>query len=71
MQAAERMKGMRERRRRRGFRELRLSVPDLRLEAVRTRVAAEVGRLDQRQELDALRFIETVSEFDASDTNRA
>ena len=64
--AAERMKAMRERRRRRGLRELRLVVPDPRLRSVRRRLAAQVAVLDQADENDAMDWIETVSEFDAS-----
>jgi hypothetical protein len=63
--AAERMKAMRERRRERGLRELRLIVPDARSKAVRRRVAKEVAALDSARELDALGWIEEVSEFDA------
>jgi Protein of unknown function (DUF3018) len=58
------MKMMRERRRRRGLRELRLVVPDSRLQSVRRRVAAQVARLDRGSEEDAMRWIEAVSEFD-------
>jgi len=65
--AAERMKMMRDRRHRRGLRELRLVVPDARSEEVRRRVAAAVGRLNPESERDALRWIEAVSEFDAND----
>jgi hypothetical protein len=64
---AERMRMMRERRRRRGLRELRLLVPDPRLALVRKRVAAQVGRLDQRHEDEVLNWIEAVSEFDTVD----
>jgi hypothetical protein len=63
--AAERMRAMRERRRRRGLRELRLVVPDPRLRAVRRRVAAQVAALDPRNEAEALSWIEAVSEFDS------
>ena len=63
--AAERMRVMRERRRRRGLRELRLVVPDTRLRSVRRRVAAQVAALTQRGEAEALNWIEAVSEFDA------
>jgi len=63
--AAERMKAMRERRRARGLRELRLVVPDARSKVVRRRVAREVASLDRARELDATRWIEAVSEFDA------
>jgi len=61
---------MRERRRRRGLRELRLVVPDARLRSVRKRVAAQVANLDRRVENDALDWIEAVSEFDAPDRRR-
>jgi hypothetical protein len=61
---AERMKAMRERRRVRGLRELRLVVPDARSKAVRRRVAKAVAGLDQSRELQALGWIEAVSEFD-------
>jgi Protein of unknown function (DUF3018) len=63
--AADRMKAMRERRHARGLRELRLIVPDARSKAVRRRVAKEVASLDRSRELDAMRWIEAVSEFDA------
>lgn len=63
--AAERMKAMRERRRARGLRELRLVVPDARSKVVRRRVAKEVASLDRARELNAMRWIEAVSEFDA------
>ena len=62
---AERMKALRERRRARGLRELRLIVPDARSKAVRRRVARQVAGLDRSNELDAMRWIEAVSEFDA------
>jgi hypothetical protein len=65
VEAAERMKAMRERRRARGLRELRLVVPDARSKAVRRRVARQVASLDRARELEALRWIEAVSEFDA------
>jgi hypothetical protein len=55
---------MRERRRRRGLRELRLVVPDSRLLSVRRRVAAQVARLVRSSEDDALSWIEAASEFD-------
>ncbi len=64
---AERMRMMRERRRRQGVRELRLLVPDARSQAVRSRIAAEVARLNRESERDALRWIEAVSEFDADE----
>lgn len=62
---AERMTTMRERRRERGLRELRLIVPDARSDTVRQRVAAELACLRRESEIDALKWIETVSEFDA------
>jgi hypothetical protein len=61
---AERMKAMRERRRARGLRELRLVVPDARSRAVRRRVAKQVEGLDRTREFEALGWIEAVSEFD-------
>jgi hypothetical protein len=64
VEAAERMKAMRERRRARGLRELRLVVPDARSKVVRRRVARQVAGLDRARELEALRWIEAVSEFD-------
>jgi hypothetical protein len=63
--AAERMKVMRERRRARGLRELRLIVPDARSKAVRRRVAKQVAGLDRSRELEAILWAESVSEFDA------
>ena len=63
--AAARMKAMRARRRVRGLRELRLVVPDARSKVVRRRVARQVAGLDRAQELEALRWNEAVSEFDA------
>jgi Protein of unknown function (DUF3018) len=62
---AERMKAMRERRRARGLRELRLVVPDARSKAVRKRVAKQVAGLDRSRELAAMHWTESVSEFDA------
>jgi hypothetical protein len=66
--AAERMKMMRQRRRARGLRELRLVVADPRSRAVRRRVAKQVAGLDLDRERDALKWIEAVSEFDADTT---
>jgi hypothetical protein len=63
--AAARMKAMRERRRARGLRELRLIVPDARSKTVRRRIAKEVAGLNRSRELDALGWVEAVSEFDA------
>ena len=64
---AERMRQMRERRRKRGLRELRIIVPDSRLTSVRRRVAAQVARLIPGSEDEALAWIEAVSEFDSPD----
>jgi hypothetical protein len=66
-QPAQRMKAMRERRRERGLRELRLVVPDARSTAVRDRIAAQIANLNPESEEDALRWIEAVSEFDADE----
>jgi hypothetical protein len=63
--AADRMKAMRERRRKRGLRELRLVVPDARSKLVRKRVAKQVAGLDQSLEMAAMRWTESVAEFDA------
>ncbi len=65
---AERMKLMRQRRRTRGLRELRLIVADPRSRAVRRRVAKQVAGLDLDRERDALKWIEAVSAFDADAT---
>jgi hypothetical protein len=65
---AERMKMMRQRRRARGLRELRLVVADPRSRSVRRRLAKQVAGLDLDRERDALRWIESVSEFDADAT---
>jgi hypothetical protein len=59
------MKAMRERRRARGLRELRLIVPDARSRAVKKRVAKQVAALDRSSEAEAMRWTETISEFDA------
>jgi hypothetical protein len=42
-----------------------VSHPDARSKAVRRRVAKQVAGLDQENELDAMRWIEAASEFDA------
>jgi hypothetical protein len=63
--AAQRMKMMRARRRRQGLRELRLIVPDARSEIVRSRIAAQIAKLNPDRERDAVLWIEAVSEFDA------
>ncbi|MBV9521491.1 MAG: DUF3018 family protein [Alphaproteobacteria bacterium] len=59
------MRAMRQRRRARGLRELRMTVPDARSLAVRRRVAAEIAGLKREAERAALDWIEAVSEFDA------
>lgn len=64
-EAAERMKAMRERRRQKGLRELRLVVPDARSAVVRRRVSRQVAALDPAAEDEAMRWIESVSEFDS------
>jgi len=64
VQAAERMKAVRERRRARGLKEPRLVVPDARSRTVRRRVARQVAALDRSRELEALKWIEAVAEFD-------
>jgi hypothetical protein len=58
------MRAMRERRRSKGLRELRLMVPDAHSRAVRRRVARAVAGLDRSEEQGALRWIEAVAEFD-------
>jgi len=65
-QPAQRMKTMRDRRRAQGLRELRLVLPDARSLSVRRRVAKEVAGLNRNGEIDALRWIEAVSEFDGA-----
>ncbi len=65
VQAAHRMRAMRERRRAQGLRELRLVIPDPHSRAVRRRVARQVTQLDKAAEGEAMRWIEAVSEFDA------
>ena len=65
-QPAERMKAMRDRRRAKDLRELRLIVPDARSRVVRLRVAKQVAALDSAAEVEAMRWIESVSEFDVS-----
>lgn len=65
-EAAQRMKMMRERRRKSGSREVRLVVPDSRLQSVRQRVADQVAHLDRSSEDDALSWIEAVAESDSA-----
>ena len=62
---AERMRQMRERRRKRGLRDLRILIPDPRLTSVRRHVADQVARLIPGSEDEALSWIEAVSEFDS------
>jgi hypothetical protein len=64
---AERMKTMRDRRRARGLRELRLVLPDARSPSVRRRVAIQVAGLRRGGEEKALDWIEKVSELDELD----
>ena len=64
-EAAHRMRPMRERRRARALRELRLIVPDPHSRTVRRRVAGQLARLDRAAEGEAMRWIEAVLEFDA------
>jgi len=56
---------MRRRRKRLGFREIPLSAPDARAEAVRRRVAGQVAVLHPETEADAVSWIEALSDFDA------
>ncbi len=65
---AERMRALRERRRRQGLRELRLIVPDARTPAVRRRIAKQVAALDPKKEAEAMRWIEAVSMLDDGET---
>ncbi len=60
---AERMKAMRARRRAQGLREIRLLVPDMRKKSVRREFEERLELLDRAVEKDALRWIESVSEF--------
>lgn len=62
---AERMRQMRERRRKRCLRELRIVIPDPRLTPVRRRVGVQVARLVPGSEDEALNWTEAVSEFDS------
>jgi len=64
MDTAARMRAMRERRRVRGLRELRLVVPDPRSKAVRRRIARQVANLDPQHEAGALDWTESVAVFD-------
>lgn len=60
-QAAERMKAMRERRRVRGLKELRLIVPDAGSKTVRRRIARQVAALDRSREREALKWMPAAS----------
>jgi hypothetical protein len=62
--AAERMKAMRARRRREGLREIRMVLPDIRMETVRARIARQIDALPDDAEREAMAWIEAVSEFD-------
>lgn len=66
--AGERMRDWRNRQRRSGRREIRMTLPDARSPSVRERVALSVAGLDAQEEADALRWIEAVSEFDDHST---
>lgn len=66
---AERMKAMRDRRRARDLREVRLVVPDSRARSVQQRVALQVANLAKSEENVALDWIEAVSEFDGPDAS--
>ena len=66
--AADRMRALRERRRLRAEREIRITVPDARTEVVRNRVAQSVNRLDPTLEADALAWIEAVADLDEDQT---
>jgi Protein of unknown function (DUF3018) len=67
---AERMRAMRQRRRAKGLRELRIVIPDVRDSAFRRAVADEVARLDPGLEAAAMRWIESVSIFNEGDAPR-
>ena len=64
-ETSERMKAMRERRRARGLRALRLVLPDARSKAVRKRVSRQVAGLDPASESEAMKWAESVLQFDA------
>jgi len=61
---AKRMKTMRERRRAKGTREVRIVGPDPRDPAVRAQIAEQMKRLDPAAEEQSLLWIEAVSMFD-------
>lgn len=58
------MRKVRKDHRRQGLRELRIDVPDARLRSVRSRVAAQVTRLNRHDEDGALDWIEEVSDLE-------
>jgi hypothetical protein len=60
---------MHERRLALSLQKVRLMTPDPRLDAVQRQIAAQVARLNDRDETDALTWIEAVSEFDAADAS--
>jgi hypothetical protein len=60
---AQRMRALRDRRRARGLREVRLVVPDMRSTEVRDRIAQQSAKLDPNDEEEALAWIESVSIF--------
>ena len=61
---AQRMRATRKRQREAQRREIRQTLPDARLRQVHERVADSVARLDPAAEVEALRWIEAVSDFD-------
>jgi hypothetical protein len=61
---------MRQRRRAKGLRELRIVIPDARDPVFRRKVADEVARLEPGLEADATRWIESVSRFGEGDASR-
>lgn len=60
---AQRMRALRDRRRARGLREVRLVVPDMRSTEVRDRIAQQSAKLDPNDEEEALAWIESVLIF--------
>ena len=51
-----------------GNRQVRMTLSNPRSERVQRRVANSVARLNRSQEADALRWVESVSEFDERET---
>jgi hypothetical protein len=70
-QTAARVRAFRERRKALGLREVRIFIPDARSTDVRTRIAAQVARLDHADEQAAMDWVEAVSEFDNEDLDDA